>query len=97
METQLTGVHRTIYDSIFQHPISRNLAWRDVVSMLAALEGTAQEERHGTLNVRRNGLTLVLHQPVRRTITDVQEVMNLRRFLEMSNGGAPPSPTDRRV
>jgi hypothetical protein len=92
METQLTGSHRTTYDAIFQHPIARNLAWRDVVSMLAALDGTAQEQHQGTLKVTRNGQTLVMHQPIRKTITDVREVMNLRRFLEQSDAKAPPSP-----
>jgi hypothetical protein len=93
METQLTGSHRTTYDAVFQHPIARNLTWRDVVSMLGALEGTAQEEHRETLKVERNGRTVVLHQPSRKNITDVQEVMNLRRFLEQSQAAQPqPQP-----
>jgi hypothetical protein len=92
MRTQLTGSHRTTYDAVFQHPIARNLAWRDVVSMLAALEGTAQEQHSGTLKVTRNGQTLVMHQPIRKTITDVREVMNLRRFLEQSEANVQPAP-----
>src|SRR5205809_825120 len=93
MKHQLSSTHQSIYDAVFQHPIARNLAWRDVVSMLAALEGTAQEEHRGTLKVMRNGQTLVMHQPIRKTITDVREVMNLRRFLEQSDANTPPSPT----
>jgi hypothetical protein len=92
MKPILTGSHQSTYDAVFQHPIARNLAWRDVVSMLAALEGTAQEEHRGTLKVTRNGQTLVMHQPIRKTITDVREVMNLRRFLEQSDTNAQPAP-----
>ena len=96
MKHQLSSTHQSIYDAVFQHPIARNLAWRDVVSMLAALEGTVQEEHRGTLKVTRNGQTLVMHQPIRKTITDVREVMDLRRFLEQSdaNGQAPPAAAE---
>jgi len=88
METELTGTHRTTYDAVFQHPISRNLVWRDVRSMLGALSGVEQDERNGTLKVTRNGRTVVLHEPIRKNVTDVQELMNLRRFLEHSKATA---------
>ena len=43
METELTGTHRTTYDAVFQHPIARNLAWRDVrLSDFANLSVTGQ-------------------------------------------------------
>jgi hypothetical protein len=92
METQLSGSHRTIYDAVFQHPISRNLAWRELVAMLQALSGVTLEERNGTLKVAREGRTLVMHQPIRKHVTDVQELMNLRRFLEQPETARPPSP-----
>jgi hypothetical protein len=37
MKPQLSGSHRRTYDSLFRHPPARNLAWRDVRSMLGAL------------------------------------------------------------
>src|SRR6185503_11115644 len=91
MEAQLSSSHRTIYDAVFQHPISRNLAWRDMVSMLAALDGVTQQEHNGTLKITRNGRTLVMHQPIRKHVTDVQELMNLRRFLEQPETARPSS------
>src|SRR6476660_7294862 len=91
MQTQLTGPHRTTYDSVFQHPVARNLAWRDVLSMLDALPGVIQKEHEGALKITRNGRTVVLHHPVRKNVTDVQEVMDLRRFLEHSETTSHPA------
>lgn len=86
MKPQLTGSHRSTYEAVFQHPVARNLDWRDVRSMLAALPDVVQQEHNRTLKVTRNGHTLVLHGPIRKTLADVQELMDLRRFLEQSDG-----------
>jgi len=95
METQLTGSHQTTYDAVFQHPIARNLAWRDVRAMLGAISGVSLEEHNGTLKVLRNGRNLVLHQPLRKTFGDLHALMSLRRFLEESEATDPrlaPAP-----
>ena len=60
MNGSLSGSNRNTYDVVFRHPAARNLAWRDVRSMLGSLvEGT--REPNGNLKVARNGQTLVLH------------------------------------
>jgi len=82
MAAHLTGSHRHTYDAIFQHPLARNLDWRDLRSMLAALADV--QEHNGNLKVTRNGHTLILHPPVRKTFSDVQGLMNIRHFLEHS-------------
>jgi hypothetical protein len=82
MQPTFTGSHQATYDAVFQHPISRNLAWRDVVAMLEAMGGITHEQHNGTLKATRNGRTLVMHQPIRKQIADVHELMNLRRFIE---------------
>jgi len=84
METQLQGAHQRTFDAVFQHPIARNLTWRDVCSMLDAMTDVVQEKHDDTLKVSRNGRVLVLHRPVRKNVSDVQELMDLRRFLEQS-------------
>jgi len=63
--------------------------------MLGALTGVSQEEHDGTLKVMRNGLKLVLHRPLRKNVTDVQELMHLRRFLEGSRRRPSPQPVAR--
>jgi len=85
MMPQLTGPHRSTYEAIFQHPVARNLDWRDVRSMLGALPDVLQQEHNRTLKVTRNGHTLVLHGPIQKRVAEVQELMDLRRFLEQSD------------
>jgi hypothetical protein len=94
METQLHGPHQHIYDAVFQHPVARNLAWRDVRSMLGALSDVVQEEHEGTLKVTRNGHKLVLHRPLRKNMADVRELMQIRRFLEQSGAASEQPPAE---
>jgi hypothetical protein len=37
MDLEMLGSHRRTYDAVFQHPVARNLEWRDVRSMLGSL------------------------------------------------------------
>jgi hypothetical protein len=81
--TPLTGTHLRTYNTIFQHPMSHNLEWRAVRSLLAHL-CTAVEEPNGNLRVTRNGQVLVLHPSRSKDVSEADEVMGLRRFLEKS-------------
>jgi hypothetical protein len=83
MELQLTGSHRHAYDALFQHPVARNLQWRDVWSMLGVI-GDAVEGQNGNLKVTLNGQTLVLHRPRGKDLADAKEVSQIRNFLERS-------------
>lgn len=88
MKAQLSSTQRTTYESLFGHPISRGLQWRDVRALLAAL-GNATEEPNGNLKVTRNGMTLVMTPPTRRDLSDIQELMKIRHFIERSDEAAP--------
>jgi hypothetical protein len=92
MLTELHGAHRRTFDAIFQHPISRNLTWREVRSMLDAMSDVLQHEHGQTLKLSRNGRTVVLHPPLQKNVSDVQELMHLRRFLEGSSSLPVPQP-----
>jgi len=81
--TPLTGSHQRIFDRIFQHPISHNLEWRDVHALLGEI-ATVTKEHNGSLKVTRNGQTLVLHPTSKKDVTEMDEVMALRHFLERS-------------
>ena len=85
METQTLGIHQGTYDAVFQHPISRNLQWRDVRSMLTALSDTAEENPGGNVKFTRNGQTLTVHPPRRKDFSDVQGLMDIRHFLQRSD------------
>ena len=88
MKPQLSGSHRRAYDAIFRHPAARNLAWRDVRSMLSVLAEVV-EEPNGNLKITRNGQTLVLHPSLDKNVAEIGELMQVRRFLERSGAIEP--------
>src|ERR1700679_2784549 len=86
----LTGTHLRTYNTIFQHPISHNLGWHDVHALFRHL-GQVDEEPNGNLKVTRNGQILVLHPPRTKDISEPDEVISLRHFLQRSDT-IPPKP-----
>ena len=83
MDINMSGTHQTTYDAIFQHPAARNLQWHDVRSMLNSIS-EVMEEHNGNLRFTRNGETLTVHPPKHKDLSDVEELMKIRRFLERS-------------
>jgi hypothetical protein len=81
--TTLTGSHLRTYNSIFQHPVSHNLEWRNVRSLFNHVAEVV-EQPNGNLRVTRNGQSMVLHTPRTKDVADVEELMELRHFLERS-------------
>ncbi len=81
--SNLKGPHLRTYNTIFQHPVSHNLDWREVCSMFKHI-GEVTEESNGNLKITRNGQTLVLHRPNTKDVANADEVMSLRHFLEKS-------------
>ena len=92
MEPKLTGSHQNIYDALFRHPIAHNLHWRDVRSMLGAL-AVVVHEPNGNLKVTRNGVVLVLHSERTKDVAEVEELMQIRHYLQRSSAAMPePAP-----
>jgi len=91
--TPLTGPHQRTFDRIFQHPISHNLEWRDVHALFGEI-GIVTKEHNGSLKVTRNGQTLVLHPTSKKDVTEMDEVMGLRHFLERSESVPEKSTED---
>src|SRR5690242_13298551 len=85
MQTQMSGNHQRTYDAVFQHPIARNLQWRDIRSMLVAMTDVTEEEHDGNVKFTRNRHTITIHPPQRKDFSDVQELMKIRHFLEQSS------------
>jgi hypothetical protein len=84
MEMQMSKVHQATYNAVFQHPIARNLQWHDVRSLLNAITDVT-EEHNGHLRFTRNGEVMTLHPPQHKDVSDIQELMQIRHFLERSN------------
>ena len=90
MGSNLTGSHKSTYDAIFRHPIARNIQWHDVRALLGAL-AEVKEENGTSVKFERNGVTLALHRPRGKDISDAKEVMQIRHFLERSEGPTKPA------
>jgi hypothetical protein len=74
--------------AIFRQPISGDIKWRDVESLLKSL-GAEVEEREGSrAAVFLNGRIAVLHRPHPSPNLDKGAVRDIRRFLE-STGVKP--------
>jgi len=84
----LTGSQLRTYNTIFQHPVSHNLEWRHVRTLLATL-GEITEEPNGNLKVTRNAHVLVLHPSRTKDVAETDELMALRHFLEQSEPTPP--------
>jgi hypothetical protein len=90
MESQLTNLHKNTREAIFQHPVARNLEWRNVKAMLIDLADKVEE--HGEiLKISRNGQTLSLRRPYRKDMDDIEELMKVRHFLTRTDVVSPPA------
>jgi hypothetical protein len=83
----LTGSHLRTYNAIFQHPVAHNLEWRNVRSLFNQVAEVI-EQPNGNLKVTRNGQSMVLHTPRTKDVADVEELMELRHFLQRSEAPA---------
>ena len=75
----LDNRHRDTLRQIFQHPVSHNIEWRAVVSLLEAV-GSVSQHHDGKLAVTLGGETEFLDPPRHKDI-DAQMVVDLRRML----------------
>jgi len=84
--TPMSHKHAHTLHQIFQHPTVHNLEWHDVVALMKHL-GTVEQENNGNLLVTLNGVSQVLHHSQGKEISDVQQVLALRHFLESAGHG----------
>jgi hypothetical protein len=89
--------HRT-FETIFRHPMSHNLEWRDLLSMLRVV-GEVIEGQNGKLQVTKGGHMLLLHEPRGKDFVSADELMKLRHFLEQTEDGHdhPVAPGTHRL
>lgn len=75
----LSNHHRNTLRQLFQHPVSHNIEWNAVVSLLEAI-GSVSEQPHGKLAVTVGSETEYFDPPAHKDI-DTQTVVDLRRML----------------
>ena len=86
MEAHLSSRNRDTIEKIFAHPASRNVEWRQVVSLLEAI-GAVTHEQNGKLRVSLGPETEVFPRPHGKDV-EVQTVVDMRRMLKQA-GFAP--------
>jgi len=79
--------HERTLGMLFEHPLSHNIEWRDVVQMLDAL-GSTKAGGHDTLHATVNGKTVVLHGTHHKALA-TEQVMQLRHFLREAGVQVP--------
>jgi len=89
----LSNHHRNTLRQIFQHPVSHNIEWHAVVSLLEAI-GSVVEHRGGKVAVTVGSETEFFDVPGRKDI-DEQAVVDLRRML--SRAGYEPAAEEGRA
>ena len=83
----LDNHHRNTLRQIFQHPVSHNIEWHAVTSLLEAV-GTVTVHHDGKVAVKIGTEAAFFDPPVGKDI-DAQMVVDLRRML--SKAGYGPS------
>ena len=81
----LSNHHRNTLRQIFQHPVSHNIEWHAVVSLLEAI-GSVAEHHDGMVAVTVGSETEFFDVPARKDI-DTQTVVDLRRMLRSAGYG----------
>jgi hypothetical protein len=82
----LSNHHRNTLRQIFQHPVSHNIEWHAVVSLLEAI-GSVEDHHDGTVAVTLGSATEYFDHPPDKDI-DAQTVVDLRRMLASAGYGA---------
>jgi hypothetical protein len=82
--------HQRILGMLFEHPMSHNIEWRQVVHLLESL-GTAVEGSHDSLHVTVNNEAIVLHRPKHKDLSE-EQIVQIRHFLVRA-GVQAPHPT----
>ena len=75
----LDNHHRTTLRQIFQHPVSHNIEWQAVLSLLEQV-GTVERQHDGAFRVTVGTETETFRRPKNKDI-DAQQVLDVRRML----------------
>ena len=81
----LSSHHRDTVQKILQHPVSHNIEWHDVVSLLEAI-GTVEAHRDNKVEVHLGSQTGFFDVPAHKDI-EVETVVALRRMLTAAGYG----------
>ena len=89
---ELSSNHRDTLPRIFEHPVSHNIEWQAVLSLLGQV-GTVDQEHDGSYHVTLGDETETFRRPKDKDVTS-QQVVDLRRMLR--NAGYGPEDTGKK-
>jgi len=81
--------HINLIRAIFHDPISGNIHWREIESLLHHLGASIKPTHGAVFHVSLNGFDEYLHHPHQSNVYGKQEVKHLREFL--ARAGITPS------
>jgi len=81
--------HEQLLKLIFHDPISGNIHWREVESLLGHLGAEMESLSGARIRVRLNRAEGILHRPHHSNVMTVQAIKHLREYL--GRAGATPS------
>lgn len=67
--------------SLFHGPISGNVHWREVESLLTRLGATIEPHHGASFRVRLNGVEGIIHRPHNNATCSKEEIRHVRDFL----------------
>ena len=73
--------HEQLLRSIFHDPVSGNIQWRDVESLLRHVGGEIEQLSGARIRVKINGVEGTLHRPHHSNTLTRQEIWHLREYL----------------
>jgi hypothetical protein len=81
--------HENLLRALFQDPVSGNIQWREVESLLHHLGAATEPLAKARLRVRLNGVEGTLHRPHQGDALGRQDILHIREYL--SHARATPS------
>jgi len=78
---KLSKKHANTLEAIFSLPTKSNIVWKDVESLLVALNAELSEGNGSRVRIALNGIRAVFHRPHPKKETDKGAVVSMRRFL----------------
>ena len=81
--------HTSLLHAIFHDPVSGNIHWREIESLLHHLGASVTPTHGARFHVTLNGFEDFLHHPHQSNVCDKHMLKHLREFL--SRAGITPS------
>ncbi|WFP51941.1 type II toxin-antitoxin system HicA family toxin [Methylomonas sp. EFPC3] len=87
--------HLNLLRAIFQDPVSGNLHWRDIESLLRHLGASVQPSHGARFHVVLNNVEGFLHHPHHSGVCSKQEIKHIREYLSHAGISVAQYEADR--